>query len=155
MPDTIKYLQHDNGTATPDEIYVKYAGYESEGNKISTTYLKKVGLGAALAGLPVWSAAPSDTTYFIRQDTAGTAAFGKVPFSTVWTYITSKLIKESAPTTQIYLDGWNGSSNKFQYDPGVYLSTTAGELVATRFNVSGAAHMSYDSTEDAIKFTFA
>ena len=150
----IKYIEHVNGTASPDKVAVEYAIRDSAGNVIKDTYLKTAGLGAALAGLSVWSAAPSDTTYFIRQDTAGTATFGKVPFSTVWTYISGKMTKENASTTQIYLDGWNTSSSKFQYDSNVYLSTTAGELVATRFNVSAAAHMSYDSTEDAIKFTF-
>lgn len=44
-----------------------------------------------LNGLPVWSAAPTDTTYFIRQDTGGSATYGKVPASTLWTYISGKL----------------------------------------------------------------
>ena len=43
-----------------------------------------------LGSLGVWSADPTDTTYFIRQDTAGSEQFGRVPFSTVWNYIRGK-----------------------------------------------------------------
>ena len=48
-------------------------------------------INALLGGLPVWSATPTDTTYFMRQDTGGSASYGKVPFSTLWTYISGKL----------------------------------------------------------------
>jgi len=44
-----------------------------------------------LTGLPVWSAVPTDTTYFIRQDTGGADSYGKVPASTLWSYISGKL----------------------------------------------------------------
>ena len=37
-----------------------------------------------------WSATPTDNTYFVRQDTAGGNTFGRVKFSTLWTYIKSK-----------------------------------------------------------------
>lgn len=37
-----------------------------------------------------WSAAPTDDTYFIRQDTGGTSTFGRLKFSTLWTYIKGK-----------------------------------------------------------------
>ena len=33
---------------------------------------------------------PTDDTYFVRQDTLGTNTFGRVKFSTLWTYIKSK-----------------------------------------------------------------
>ena len=37
-----------------------------------------------------WSATPTDNTYFVRQDTSGGNTFGRVKFSTLWTYIKSK-----------------------------------------------------------------
>ena len=37
-----------------------------------------------------WSDTPTDNTYFVRQDTAGGNTFGRVKFSTLWTYIKSK-----------------------------------------------------------------
>nr|DAP42331.1 MAG TPA: hypothetical protein [Caudoviricetes sp.] len=37
-----------------------------------------------------WTATPTDDTYFVRQDTAGGDTFGRVKFSTLWSYIKSK-----------------------------------------------------------------
>ena len=37
-----------------------------------------------------WTATPTDDTYFVRQDTGGGDAFGRVKFSTLWTYIKGK-----------------------------------------------------------------
>lgn len=50
-------------------------------------------LGAAnniLTGLPVWTADPTDSTYFIRQDASGANSFGKVTFTTLYNYIKGK-----------------------------------------------------------------
>lgn len=46
---------------------------------------------ALISSLPDWTADPTDTTKLIRQDTGGTASFGKVTFLTVWNYIKSKI----------------------------------------------------------------
>ena len=40
-----------------------------------------------------WTAIPTDNTYFIRQDTGGTNIFGRVKFSTLWSYIKGKADK--------------------------------------------------------------
>ena len=53
-------------------------------------------INALLGGLPVWTADPTDSTYFIRQDTSGTASYGKATFSTLWNYISSKLSTTSS-----------------------------------------------------------
>ena len=37
-----------------------------------------------------WTATPTDDTYFVRQDTGGGNTFGRVKFSTLWTYIKGK-----------------------------------------------------------------
>ena len=53
-----------------------------------------------------WTAAPTDDTYFIRQDTGGKSEFGRVKFSTLMTYIKSKLSKVAASGS------YNDLSNK-------------------------------------------
>ena len=53
-----------------------------------------------------WTAAPTDDTYFIRQDTGGKNEFGRVKFSTLLTYIKSKLSKVAASGS------YNDLSNK-------------------------------------------
>lgn len=51
----------------------------------------EAGINALLMKLPTnWSAEPTDDTYFIHQDTAGASNFGRLKFSTVWTYIKGK-----------------------------------------------------------------
>lgn len=51
----------------------------------------ETGANGLLAKLTTsWSAAPTDNTYFIRQDTSGENTFGRLKFSTVWTYIKGK-----------------------------------------------------------------
>lgn len=46
---------------------------------------------ALINGLPLWSADVTDSTQIIRQDTGGTANFGRVPGSSMWNYIKSKI----------------------------------------------------------------
>lgn len=53
-----------------------------------------------------WTASPTDDTYFIRQDTGGKNEFGRVKFSTLLTYIKSKLSKVAASGS------YNDLSNK-------------------------------------------
>ena len=57
-------------------------------------------INALLNGLPVWTADPTDTTYFVRQDTGGSATYGKVAFSTIWNYISGKLPAWSKASTK-------------------------------------------------------
>lgn len=44
-----------------------------------------------LAGLPDWTADPSDDVKLIRRDTGNSSTFGQVKFSTVWNYIKTKI----------------------------------------------------------------
>ena len=57
-------------------------------------------INTLLNGLPVWTADPTDTTYFVRQDTGGAASYGKVAFSTIWNYISGKLPSWSKASTK-------------------------------------------------------
>lgn len=43
-----------------------------------------------LDALPIWTADPTDDTYFIRQDTGGALSYGKAKFNTVYSYIKGK-----------------------------------------------------------------
>lgn len=116
----------------------------------------------SLANLPTWTANPTDTTYLVRRDTGGSATYGQVTFLTVWNYISGKIgnITASDTTKKIYTTGTTGSgasdiSNRY-YDPNIYRpANNAGMLVADKFSTSESAYMTYDSTEDAIKFVFA
>ena len=57
-------------------------------------------INTLLNGLPVWTADPTDTTYFIRQDIGDAASYGKVAFSTIWNYIGGKLPSWSKASTK-------------------------------------------------------
>ena len=57
-------------------------------------------INALLNGLPTWTADPTDTTYFIRQDTGGSATYGKVQATTLWNYISGKLPAWSKASTK-------------------------------------------------------
>ena len=57
-------------------------------------------INALLNGLPTWTADPTDSTYFIRQDTGGSATYGKVKASTIWNYISGKLPAWSQASTK-------------------------------------------------------
>ena len=117
---------------------------------------------ASLANLPTWTANPTDSTYLLRRDTGGSASYGQVTFSTVWSYISGKIgnITASDTTKKIYTTGTTGSgasdiANRY-YDPNIYRpANNAGMLVADKFSTSESAYMTYDSTEEAIKFVFA
>lgn len=51
----------------------------------------EAGANSLLATLTTtWTAAPTDNTYFVRQDTGGSSTFGRVKFSTLWSYIKGK-----------------------------------------------------------------
>ena len=51
----------------------------------------EAGANSLLATLTTtWTAIPTDNTYFVRQDTGGSNTFGRVKFSTLWSYIKGK-----------------------------------------------------------------
>lgn len=72
---------HDDRYYTESEMNSKL------GSKVDNT---EAGCNALMSKAPIWTAVATDDTYFIRQDTAGTATFGRVKFSTVWSYIKGK-----------------------------------------------------------------
>lgn len=85
---------------------------------------------AFLSALPTWTADPTDTTYFIRQDTAGANSFGRLPFSTVWNYIKGKVssvddifVKLSGDQT---IAGTKTFSSQIIAQSGIAVNTTSG-----------------------------
>lgn len=51
----------------------------------------EAGANSLLATLTTtWTLTPTDNTYFVRQDTGGGNTFGRVKFSTLWSYIKGK-----------------------------------------------------------------
>lgn len=72
---------HDDRYYTESEMNSKLGG------KVDNT---EAGCNALMTKLGIWTAVATDDTYFIRQDTAGGASFGRVKFSTLWSYIKGK-----------------------------------------------------------------
>lgn len=72
---------HDDRYYTESEMNSKL------GSKVDNT---EAGCNALMSKAPIWTAVATDDTYFIRQDTAGGASFGRVKFSTLWSYIKGK-----------------------------------------------------------------
>ena len=89
-----------------------------------------------LAGLPDWTADPSDDVKLIRRDTAGSAAFGQVKFSTVWNYIKSKIgnvIKAVSANGFWGMADPNGADN-------VWIRTTNQGIIPYQSGNKGSGH---------------
>lgn len=67
-----------------------YTEAEMDGKLNSKVDNTETGANGLLSKLSVWTATPTDDTYFMRQDTGGGNSFGRVKFSTIWNYIKSK-----------------------------------------------------------------
>lgn len=67
-----------------------YTEAEMDGKLDSKVNNNEAGANGLLSKLSVWTANPTDDTYFMRQDTDGTNQFGRVKFSTIWNYIRGK-----------------------------------------------------------------
>ena len=93
-----------------------------------------------LGGLPVWSANPSDSTYFIRQDTGGAASYGKVPFSTLWNYIKSK-----SDSTYVTLDTAQTISGTKTFTGGISMKSST---------TTNACNINYNTSLSALVFSF-
>lgn len=67
-----------------------YTESEMDGKLNSRVNNNEAGANGLLSKLSVWTATPTDDTYFMRQDTGGGNSFGRVKFSTIWSYIKGK-----------------------------------------------------------------
>lgn len=75
------------GHTHDDRYYTESEMNSKLGSKVDNT---EAGCNALMSKAPIWTAVATDDTYFIRQDTAGGASFGRVKFSTLWSYIKGK-----------------------------------------------------------------
>ena len=116
----------------------------THGGTGQTTAAKAI--DALLNGLPTWTANPTDSTYFIRQDTGGSATYGKAQFSTLWNYISGKI---SNSKTYVTIAGDNETITGTKSFNNI-LGT---KYVATKNGVG--CEINYNSTLDALVFTFA
>ena len=73
---------------THDDRY--YTEAEIDGKLNSKVNNNEAGANGLFSKLGIWTATPTDDTYFIRQDTGGGNTFGRVKFSTIWNYIKGK-----------------------------------------------------------------
>ncbi len=73
---------------THDDRY--YTESEMDGKLNSKVNNNEAGANGLFSKLGIWTATPTDDTYFMRQDTGGTNQFGRVKFSTIWNYIKGK-----------------------------------------------------------------
>lgn len=72
---------------------------------------KDVSLDTLLSNLPAYTATATDDTYFIRRDTGGTAQFGQVKFSTLWSYVKGKADSVYATSSSLGTAAYTNSSN--------------------------------------------
>ena len=96
-----------------------------------------------------WTATPTDDTLFICRDTGGTAAFGQVKFSTLWTYIKGKI------TAGTYWANIKISdAAKYNTTPEMATLKLNGNTSATAASISNVT-LVYDTTLQALNFVFA
>ena len=81
-----------------------------------------------------WSAAPTDDTYFIRQDIGGGNIFGRLKFSTVWTYIKGK-------ADSVYQPKGSYATSGHTHDDRYY---TESEIDSKLNNKAAASHIHDD-----------
>lgn len=67
-----------------------YTESEMDGKLNSKVNNNEAGANGLLSKLSVLTATPTDDTYFMRQNTGGGNSFGRVKFSTIWSYIKGK-----------------------------------------------------------------
>lgn len=99
-----------------------------------------------LDALPIWTADPTDDTYFIRQDTGGALSYGKVKFNTVYSYIKGK-------TDTLYLSLSGGTltgavTGKTNSGPWITMSHSGAFNMSTAPAASSAASVVTAKTQN-------
>lgn len=92
---------HDDRYYTESEMNTKLDG------KVDNS---ATGANSLLTKTEVWTSTPIDDTYFIRQDVNGGSTFGRVKFSTLWSYIKTKVealgyTKNTGTVTGVKMNG--------------------------------------------------
>ena len=108
---------------------------------------------AILGGMSAWTATPTDDTYFIRQDTSGGLSFGRVKFSTLWTYIKNKISSVLGLTATTY-GGSAAKVNNHTVAVDVPSDAVFTDTVYTHPTTSGNKHIpAGGSTGQVLKYS--
>ena len=140
-------------THTHDDRY--YTESEMDGKLNRKVNNNEAGANGLFSKLGIWTATPTDDTYFIRQDTGGGNMFGRVKFSTIWNYIKGKTDSIYQPkgsysttdtkntagstntTSKLYLIGATSQSANPQTYSNASVYTTGGALAADGIGKDG------------------
>ena len=77
-----------------------------------------------------WTAAPTDDTYFVRQDNGGGNTFGRVKFATLWSYVKDK-------TDAVYQPKGSYAASGHTHDDRYYTETEMNTKLATKLDKTG------------------
>lgn len=118
-----------------------YTEAEMDGKLNSKVDNTETGANGLLSKLSVWTATPTDDTYFMRQDTGGGNSFGRVKFSTIWNYIKGKADGVYQPKGSYAASGHTHDDRYYteaevdgKLNSKVGFSTVSAELVAQTGN---------------------
>lgn len=114
-----------------------YTEAEMDGKLNSKVNNNEAGANGLFSKLGIWTATPTDDTYFIRQDTGGGNEFGRVKFSTLWNYIKGK-------TDGVYQPKGSYAASGHTHDDRYYTETE----INTKLN--GKANSSHTHTKSQI-----
>lgn len=124
-----------------------YTESEMDGKLNSKVDNNEAGANGLLSKLGIWTATPTDDTYFIRQDTGGENTFGRVKFSTIWNYIKGK-------TDGVYQPKGSYAASGHTHDDRYYTESEMNAKLAEKSNTNHT-HNSIKDAGDGGTLTLA
>lgn len=106
-----------------------YTEAEMDGKLNSKVNNNEAGANGLFSKLGIWTATPTDDTYFIRQDTGGGNEFGRVKFSTLWNYIKGK-------TDGVYQPKGSYAASGHTHDDRYYTESEMNAKLAEKSNIN-------------------
>ena len=106
-----------------------YTEAEMDGKLSSKVDNNEAGANGLFSKLGIWTATPTDDTYFIRQDTGGGNEFGRVKFSTLWNYIKGK-------TDGVYQPKGSYAASGHTHDDRYYTESEMNAKLAEKSNIN-------------------